>query len=231
MSVRFIKLIMNWPDPSWSFAVNPGTAVGATLPGGQLLALASWAKEVGLARDDDADGEPEKVERAGGVAGRANPELTMLQKAVAPSQVNYYLDRGYDRVSGFVHRAHEVEHLRDAQRMRKALGLDYEGSPFQQTDKEIYLLRWPAYRPNLYRIPYGGQTEAAMRAMQGWVVERAPFRGNGFAPGESKEIIAEFKVDSARLPHGTQLIRMRDDGQEIIAAVLDSDNQRWVRRA
>jgi hypothetical protein len=229
VSVRFIKLIMDWPDPGWSFAVNPGSPVGATLPGGQLLALASWAKEVGLARDDDAEDEPEKVERAGAVPGRAKTELTMLQKAVAPSQVNYYLDRVYDRVSGFVHRAHEVGHLRDAQQMRRALGLDYEGSPFLETDKDIYLLRWSAYRPNLYRIPYGGQTEAAMKAMQGWVIERAPFRGNGFAPGESKAIIAEFKVDSARLPHGTQLIKLRDDGQEIITAVLDADNQRWVR--
>jgi hypothetical protein len=73
VSVRFIKLIMNWPDPSWSFAVNPGTAVGATLPGGQLLALASWAKEVGLARDDDAEGEPEKVRARGRRRGPGQP--------------------------------------------------------------------------------------------------------------------------------------------------------------
>jgi hypothetical protein len=229
VSIRFIKLIMNWPDPGWSFAVNPGTPVGATLPGGQLLALASWAKEVGLARDDDNEGQPRQSSEGGAPTVRANPELTLLQKAVAPSQIGYYLERGYDRVSGFVHRAHEVSHLRNAQQMRRALGLDYAGSPFTGTDRDIYLLRWPAFRPNLYRIPYGGHNEAAMKAMEGWVIERAPFRGNGFAPGESKEIIAEFKVDSARLPHGTRLIKLRDDGVEIITAVLDADNQRWVR--
>src|SRR5262245_31125216 len=114
--------------------------------------------------------------------------------------------------------------------MRRALGLDYEGSPFKETDREIYVLRWAAYRPNLFRIPYGGQTEAAMKAMEGWVIERAPFRGNGFAPGESKEIIAEFKVDSARLPHGTRLIKLRADGEEFNTAVLDADGQRWVRK-
>ena len=45
-----------------------------------------------------------------------------------------------------------------------------------------------------------------MRAMEGWVIERPPFRGNGFAPGEGSDVIAEFKVDSARLPHGAQLL-------------------------
>ena len=29
----------------------------------------------------------------------ANAELTVLQKAIAPSQASYYLERGYDRVS------------------------------------------------------------------------------------------------------------------------------------
>ncbi len=230
VSIKFIKLIQEWPDPTWSFAVNPGTPVGATLPGGQLLALANWAAEVGLGRDEEEQAQaPSDSKASSPVAGRANPELTVLQKAIAPSQVSYYLERGYDRVSGFVHRAHEVGHLKGIEQMRGALGLDWPGSPFTPDATEIYLLRWSAYRPNLYRIPYGGNHEAGMKAMQGWVIERAPFRGNGFAPGESKEIIAEFKVDSARLPHGARLMRMRKDGTEEMIAVLDSDGQRWLR--
>lgn len=230
--IRFIKLINEWPDPNWSFAVNPGTPVGATLPGGQLLALANWAAEVGLGRDEEAKDDPaQPVAQVNGaaVAGRVNPEVTILQKAVAPSQVGYYLDRGYDRVAGFVHRAHEVGYLREVGRITKALGLDWEGSPFKHDAREIYLLRWTAHRPSLYRIPYGGQNEPAMRAMEGWVIERAPFRGNGFAPGESKEIIAEFKVDSARLPHGARLLRLRDGGTEELVAIFDADGQRWLR--
>ena len=236
VSIKFIKLISSWPDPSWSFAVNPGTPVGATLPGGQLLALASWAAEFGLGSEEEE--EPKAAATTTTTTpsaskyptpGRTSPELTVLQKAIAPSQVGYYLERGYDRVSGFVHRAHEVGHLRGAEQMRQALGLDWAGSPFMVGANEIYLLRWSAYRPNLYRIPYGGQTEAAMKAMQGWVIERAPFRGNGFAPGESKEIIAEFKVDSARLPHGTRLLKVRADGTEEMVAILDTDGQRWLR--
>ena len=86
------------------------------------------------------------------------------------------------------------------------------------------MLRWPAYRPSLYRIPYGGQNEAAMRAMEGWVIERAPFRGNGFAPGESSDVVAEFKVDSARLPHGAQLWRLaRRRHRDGWSPTLDAD--------
>src|SRR5690606_27000294 len=126
----------------------------------------------------------------------------VMQKVVPPAQVAYYLERGYDRVSGFVHRATEVAHLRTPADLFTALGLSYAGSPFSADATEVHVLRWAAHRPSLYRIPYGGQHEAAMQAMRGWVIERAPFRGNGFAPGDSGDIIAEFKVDSVRLPHG-----------------------------
>ena len=59
------------------------------------------------------------------------------------------------------------------------------------------------------------------------MIERSPFRGNGFAPGESGEVIAEFKVDSARLPHGTQMWRMTRDGGEKLIALLDTDGPKW----
>jgi hypothetical protein len=68
-----------------------------------------------------------------------------------------------------------------------------------------------------------------MRAMRGWVIERAPFRGNGFAPGDSGDIIAEFKVDSVRLPHGAQLWRITADGAETLVATFDADKPGWRR--
>ena len=42
----------------------------------------------------------------------------------------------------------------------------------------------------------------------------------GSRPGESSDVIAEFKVDSARLPHGAQLWRMDADGNEKLIALL-----------
>jgi hypothetical protein len=227
--VRFYELIRNWPDPAWSFAVNPGSPVGAKYPGPQVIALASWAAEAGLG-DDPAETDeraapmpvPQKVNDAA-------QHATVMQKTVPPAQVDFYTDRGYDRVAGFVHRANEVEHLRTPAELFGALGLVHEGSPFQPDAKEAHVLRWPAYRPSLYRIPYGGQSEQALRAMDGWVIERPPFRGNGFAPGEGRDVIAEFKVDSVRLPHGAQLWRMDADGAERMVAIFDADAPMWRR--
>ncbi|MEU7756405.1 SseB family protein [Micromonospora sp. NPDC049171] len=235
VGVKFAQLIRRWPDEDWSFAVNPGTPVGAKLPGEQIVALANWAAEVGLG--DDLEVDPEEAPAVAEPTARpryapaavdpARP--TVMQKAVAPSQLAYYLDRGYDRVSGFVHRAGELAHLTTPAQVHDALGLSYPGSPFARDAEEIYVLRWPAHRPSLYRIPYGGQNEPAMRAMEGWVIERPPFRGNGFAPGESSDVVAEFKVDSARLPHGTQLWRIGADGTERVVAELDTDTVVWRR--
>ncbi|MGN9774705.1 SseB family protein [Micromonospora sp. H33] len=231
--VRFVQLIHRWPDESWSFAVNPGSPIGAKLPGEQIIGLANWAAEVGLGADTGA--EPEAPPAAAVPAERPRydppaPDPTrpvVMQKAVAPSQLAYYLERGYDRVSGFVHRAGELAHLTTPAQLFDALGLGYPDSPFARAAEEIYVLRWPAYRPSLYRIPYGGQNETAMRAMEGWVIERPPFRGNGFAPGESSDVVAEFKVDSARLPHGAQLWRIGADGTERVVATLDADALLW----
>jgi hypothetical protein len=104
----------------------------------------------------------------------------------------------------------------------------YPGSPFAEDDAEVHVLRWVAHRPDLYRLPYGGQSEAAMRAMQGWVIEKAPFRGNGFAPGDT-DVVAEFKVDSVRLPHGAQMWRLSRDGPESLVARFAADAGRRVR--
>jgi hypothetical protein len=151
-----------------------------------------------------------------------------MQRTVPPAQLPYYLERGYDRVSGFVHRANEVAHLSTPRRLYRALGLAYTGAPFHDDDAEVHVVRWVAHRADLYRIPYGGQHEAGMRAMQGWVIEGPPFRGNGFAPGDS-DVIAEFKVDSVRLPHGAQMWRLDKEGNDTLVATFDADVGRWVR--
>jgi hypothetical protein len=233
VTMRFIQLIGAWPDEDISFAVNPGSPVGATLPGAQIVALASWAAEVGL-HDDPADGvvgakktTSTPVSSVAGEPAAGAGRATLMQRTVPPSQLPYYLERGYDRVSGFVHRAGEVAHLTTPRMLLRALGLARSGSPFSEDDAEVHVLRWVAYRADLYRIPYGGQHEAGMRAMQGWVIERAPFRGNGFAPGDA-DVIAEFKVDSVRLPHGAQMWRLRSDGAENLVAIFDADAGRWV---
>lgn len=229
LAIRFVQLIRAWPDDSWSLAVNPGTPIAATLPGSQIAGLVSSAAEVGLTDDAGAASESGAVAaKRGSATGRATVEQPIpMQKVVAPSQVGWYLERSYDRVSGFVHREQEVAHLRTPGKLVAGLGLRYEGSPFETDAAEVYVLRWLAYRPSLYRIPYGGRTQAAMEAMEGWVIERPPFRGNGFAPSDGEDVIAEFKVDSVRLPHGAQLWRLGADGNSQLVASLDADGPTW----
>jgi len=222
ITAKFIHLIHVWPDLKWAFAVNPGSPVSAMLPGIQIKALAAWADDVGLTDDEDF-GEYDDAR----VTPPAPNLPVVMQKPIAAAQVDYYLERGYDRASGFVHRATEVMHLHTPAALITSLGLTCSGSPFRRDAAEIYLLRWPAFRPDLYRIPYGGQHEAAMRAMQGWIIERAPFRGNGFAPAEDGQVIAEFKVDSIRLPHGAQMWRLTSDGRKTLIALLDADECLW----
>ncbi len=229
VGVRFYELIRNWPDPAWSFAVNPNSPIGAKYPGPQVIALANWAAEAGLGADPDGPLEDVAPVPPPEPASDDAQHATVMQKTLPPEQVDYYLERGYDRVAGFVHRATEVEHLRTPSELFGALGLSYDTSPHQADAKEAYVLRWPAYRPSLYRIPYGGQNEQALRAMDGWVIERGPFRGNGFAPGEGRDVIAEFKVDSVRLPHGAQLWRIDTDGTERMVAIFDNDGPLWRR--
>jgi SseB protein N-terminal domain len=222
ITAKFIQLIHVWPDLKWAFAVNPGSPVAAMLPGIQIKALAAWADDVGLTDDEDFGAYDDAR------VPPPTPNLpVVMQKPIAAAQVDYYLERGYDRASGFVHRATEVMHLHTPAALIASLGLTYSGSPFHRDASEIYLLRWSAFRPDLYRIPYGGQHEAAMRAMQGWIIERAPFRGNGFAPAEDGQVIAEFKVDSIRLPHGAQMWRLTSDGRKTLIALLDADECLW----
>jgi hypothetical protein len=234
LSMRFVQLIGAWPDEQIAFAINPGSPVGAVLPGSEIIALASWATEVGL-RDEPAGDmvvAAKKVESTPvmGVAGApANgaDRATVMQRTVPHAQVPFYLERGYDRVSGFVNRASEVKHLVSPRMLYKALGLVFVGSPFADDDVDVHVVRWVAHRSDLYRLPYGGQHEAGMRAMQGWVIERSPFRGNGFAPGET-DVVSEFKVDSVRLPHGAQMWRLAKDHTETLVASFDADTARWV---
>lgn len=43
-----LTLILDWPDPVLALSVNPGTPIGASLPGSAVRELAVWATEMGL---------------------------------------------------------------------------------------------------------------------------------------------------------------------------------------
>lgn len=211
-----VQAIRAWPPGDLPLALNPGTPIGASLPGEQVLSLAQWAGEMGLA--DDA----------------SPPEV--MQKVIPHHQLSYYLERGYNRVAGFVYRARDVAGYDTPASLYAALGLTghtptVDGLPFAADDQAVAVLRWPAYRTGLYRTPYGGRDEAAMRDAGGWVIEEAPFRGAGYAPNDTDAVIPEYKVDSVSLPHGSEIYRVGRDGGEVLYASYDADGGRWLPAA
>jgi len=179
---------------------------------------------------------PRRPERpvAGAVHGGPHADPSgrppTLQKVVPHGHVGWYLEQGYDRIGGFVHLMSDVAELRTPAQLYEALGLLYEDSPFSLDDEGVYVIRWPGYCPDLYRIPFGGRTEEEVRSWgeAGWVQERPPFLGTGFAPGSAGSI-REYKVDSARLPHGAEMYYLGRDGTERFVAMYDPDRLAWVR--
>ncbi|MCD0452755.1 SseB family protein [Actinocorallia sp. API 0066] len=236
--VRFTDLIAHWRRPDWTLHLNPGSRIGASLTGPQVRELHAWAVSVGLHGDEpeppqqtttaQAPEEPVAAPREAEPSG--GPQTTMMQKVLPHAQVGWYLDQSYDRVGGFVHPLADCAGLATPVQLYEALGLLYAGSPFSPSDESVHVLRWPAYCEDLYRVPFGGRTEDDLTSWgdAGWVVEHAPFTGDGFAAG-SAGTIREYKADSARLPSGTELHLLGADGSARLVAVYDADVLAWTR--
>lgn len=155
-------------------------------------------------------------------------EVVVMQKVVRPEHVQHYLEGGYDLVAGYVHRLQDVTELTTPAAMIRCLGLVYEGSPFTPADEELFAIRWPAVKPALFRRPLGGIDEWSMGIIPGgWVIEKAPFPGSGYAPGDGPAV-PEFKIESQRLPQGAELYRIVADGPETLVATYDADFRRWL---
>lgn len=154
--------------------------------------------------------------------------FAIMQKVVAHDQVDWYLDKAYDRVAGFVHRVSDVIDLNTPRRLYECLGLVRDGSPFTVDDPEVHIIRWPAYRAALYRTPFGGRSEDDLKEWgeDGWVVEEPPFTGDGFTPGSAGSI-PEYKAESFRLPHGSEMYAITSHGSERFVARYDADRLVW----
>jgi hypothetical protein len=243
----FAELIGGWPEHDWSVSVNPGTPIEIALSGEQIRALAAGlvAKDISPAGIVPLQGEmpppaaapvsydaPPVESRPEGPRGEQAETQpgpwAIMQKVVPHEQVAWHLEQAYDRVAGFVHRVQDVVDLNTPKLLYESLGLLRDGSSFSADDPEVHVIRWPAYRSGLYRIPFGGQSEEAVRAWgdSGWVVELPPFGGDGFAPGSAGSV-REYKIDSMRLPHGSEMYAIAGDGSERFVARYDADRLVW----
>ncbi|MFG2085421.1 SseB family protein [Spirillospora sp. NPDC048824] len=230
----FRELIGAWPREDWMMLLNPGTRIGASLRGDQVRALSEWAVRVGLVQArPEVPLPPPRPEPAPQMPPDLDDRVSspsIMQKVVPHEHVAWYLEQGYDRVGGFVHSTGDVAELQTPVQLYEALGLLYEGSSFSPGDEGVYVIRWPAYCPDLYRIPFGGrdEEERATWGEAGWVIERPPFTGSGFAPGSAGSI-REYKVDSVRLPYGAEMYVLGRDRSERFVAMYDPDRLAWLR--
>lgn len=230
----FRELIGAWPREDWAMVLNPGTHIGASLHGDQVRSLSEWAVRVGLvqARPEVPLPPPrrEPVPQAPSDPEDRVSSPAIMQKVVPHSHVSWYLEQGYDRVGGFVHSTNDVAELQTPAQLYEALGLLFSDSSFAPDDEGVYVIRWPAYCPDLYRVPFGGRDEEEMAAWgeSGWVVERPPFTGSGFAPGSAGSI-REYKVTSVRLPYGAEMYYIGRDRSERFIAMYDPDRLAWLR--
>jgi hypothetical protein len=225
-TVPFGWLIQHWPSKEYALYVNPGTEVGANMSGPEIEPLLKWAEA------KDLLAFAREMERRQAAAARLSParrvQPILWQKTIPHHQVPFYLDRGYDRVGGFVHPAEAVDHLRTPAQLYLALGLMRLSEDFSPTDDSVHVLRWTGYRTDLYPAAIGGNDHASAEARGGTVVEPGPFRGDGFAPSESSdERIPEHKVDSVRLPHGARILRIDSRGEVAEIALYDADTREW----
>ncbi|MBB6475049.1 SseB family protein [Sphaerisporangium rubeum] len=209
--VTLAELAAGWPDPRWGLAVNPGAPEGFFLEPGTVARLAAPS----LAQDRDAMRD---------AVGAAGPPV--LQKVLRPVDLHAYLAEGESRVSGYCHHAMDVAHIATPAVLADALG--QAGEEGVITDQgSVHLLRWRAAGLNLYRVPYGGVDEESRDAVAGWVIEEPPFAGMGFGPNPD-QVVREYHVAGAGLPHGAEIWELTAGGAEHRRAVYDGDLDRWL---
>jgi len=175
VSAEAVSVVLAWPDTSYVLAVNPGSQVGASLPGAQVAELARWVEQTGLpdVMDRTAPTTPAEPATATEPAARAAvPAPVVMQKVLPHAHLPYYLERGYDLVSGLVHRADQVDPSMGLPALYARLGLVYEGSPFAEADPYAHLLQWHSHsgpetgqvRVAGVKLPHGARLSRLDRA-------------------------------------------------------------------
>jgi hypothetical protein len=156
---------------------------------------------------------------------------TVMQKVIPARDVEKYISGEYHSVRGYVARAQDTAVLDSPAATYRGLRLDYQNSPFSESDEVVHVIRFRADDAGALDIPYGGTSDKAAEVMKGHVVEQPPFTGNGFT-ASPEYVIPEYKVNgSLELSDGAEMYRITADGKEALEAVYDARAQRFIRVA
>lgn len=201
------ELAAGWPDHNWGLAINPGLPVQVLLGPGTVARIVAPP----LAED-------RRIEVASGTP--------MVQKLLRPDDILAILELGATCVSGYCHRLADVSHIAMPATLVEALGRHRELAEYVTAEGSAHVLRWPAVDLELYRPTYGGSDSASCAAVDGWLIEEAPFVGLGLAPS-TDHVIREYKVSGVGLPHGAGIWELGADGVTRPRAALDADLGQW----
>ncbi|TRW45985.1 hypothetical protein [Georgenia yuyongxinii] len=130
---------------------------------------------------------------------------TVMQKAITPQMSAAYLERGLDRVAGFVLPAAAASAVTTTAALFELHGLGFPGSPFSP-DRPIDILHLPV-SPTATLLPAtGGTDEASRQANGGKFLDRPPFAGTGFAT--TGDVVAPLSwLEHTRISPGARLWR------------------------
>lgn len=206
--VSLLELAAGWPDPQWGLGINPGMPMQMLLESRTVARVAA----PGLGQE---------------LVNSRDPSPPLVQKLLPPADLSAIFARRDSRVSGYVHSLADIVHIGSPNVLLDALGRTDDERDLIDDNGSVFLLRWPAIGPELYRSPYGGATEVGCAAIDGWVIEEPPFVGTGFVPNVD-QVIREYKVDGIGLPHRSEIVEVTIEGNELRRAVWDGDRRTWM---
>ncbi|MHB1064872.1 MAG: hypothetical protein ACYC1Z_10385 [Georgenia sp.] len=136
----------------------------------------------------------------------------VLQKAVTPQLSTAYVERGLDRVFGYVVPAADVAGITTTAGLFELHGLGFSGTPFAP-EKPIDVLHLPTPPTAGLVRATGGNDDAGRQATDGPILDRPPFTGTGLATVE--DVITPLSwLEHTRLTPGTRLWRFSPGAEE-----------------
>ncbi|TDQ29740.1 fibronectin type III domain-containing protein [Tenacibaculum caenipelagi] len=142
---------------------------------------------------------------------------TILQKVLPKKDIQKYLDGDYSAVGGFVTTAKDAKHLSNFEDVFYGMRLDYNGTLFNLSDGSFGVIRYKTLTPNA-SVPKLPTTNG-----------QAPYTGNGFTGGNNGRLgVPEWKTPYNTPNEGAELWEVNSDGTEILRAVFNSKENRFI---